>query len=213
MRSRLISMLTVIGAVTVLVLASNTVAIAATGKGFILGKTNAAKTTTTLKRTTAGSALSLRTKSSANAPLTVNGTGVVTNFNADKLDGLDANAFGSASALATTTSDLAATRNDLNATKAMTPIANGFINSNGTASGTNTTGVSNVFWNNSLSRYEVTLTVVDYYYLNYQTTITPTCEGTTASIGSYEGRLVVKFTDVDGNYKQCNFTFATTRLQ
>jgi hypothetical protein len=84
--------LTVIGAVTILVLAANSAVYAATGGKFILGKTNKANKVSTLKRTTSGSALSLVTKSSANAPLATNGRGKVTNLNADMVDGLDSTA-------------------------------------------------------------------------------------------------------------------------
>ena len=91
--SRWKTLLTVIGAVTVLVLAGNTVAFAATGHALVLGKRNAADKITTLKRTSAGSALNLKTTSSSTAPLTVNGTGKVVNLNADQVDGLDATAF------------------------------------------------------------------------------------------------------------------------
>jgi hypothetical protein len=63
--------LTVIGAVTVLVLAGNTVALATTGHALILGKGNSANRITALTRTTSGSALKVTTKSTANAPLTV----------------------------------------------------------------------------------------------------------------------------------------------
>jgi hypothetical protein len=80
---------TVVGTVTVLVLAGNTIALAATGQGFLLGRTNTANTVTILTRTTSGTALSIHSASSANAPLAVNGTGKVAHLNADKLDGLD----------------------------------------------------------------------------------------------------------------------------
>lgn len=83
------TVLSVLGAVTVLVLAANTVALAATGQALILGKSNSANTYTALTRTTSGTALKLQTASSSNAPLTVNGKGKVTNLNADRLDGLD----------------------------------------------------------------------------------------------------------------------------
>ncbi|HET6168115.1 MAG TPA: hypothetical protein VFE07_14885 [Marmoricola sp.] len=82
--------LTVIGAVTILVLAANSAVYAATGGKFILGHTNKANKVSTLKRTTSGAALNLVTKSSSNAPMTVNGKGKVSNLNADKVDGLDA---------------------------------------------------------------------------------------------------------------------------
>jgi hypothetical protein len=90
---KLKSFLTVLGAVTVLVLAGNTVAFAATGGKFFLGKTNKADQVSTLKRTTSGAALNLVTKSSSNAPLTTNGKGKVANLNADSLDGKDSSAF------------------------------------------------------------------------------------------------------------------------
>jgi hypothetical protein len=89
MRSKLLAGLSVVGTVTILVLAANTVAIAATGKGFLLGRTNTTSRATTLTRTTPGVALQVRTKSSTNPPLAVNGRGRVTNLNADSVDGLD----------------------------------------------------------------------------------------------------------------------------
>ncbi len=86
------TVLTVIGAVTVLVLAANTVAMATTGHSFMLGKTNSANKATTLSRTTNGTVLTLHTKSSSSAPLSVNGHGKVANLNADTVDGLDSSA-------------------------------------------------------------------------------------------------------------------------
>ena len=62
---------------------------AATGHAFVLGKLNKANRVTVLKRTTSGTALSLRTTSSSAAPLSVNGGGRVANLNADRIDGLD----------------------------------------------------------------------------------------------------------------------------
>src|SRR5690349_973681 len=81
--------LTVLGAITVLVLAGNTVALAATGQGFLLGKTNTANTVSTLQRTTAGPALKLTTDTASSSPFSTNGTGKVTNLNADKIDGFN----------------------------------------------------------------------------------------------------------------------------
>lgn len=82
-------LLSILGAATILALAANTVSIAATGSGFILGKSNSANTISALTRTTSGTVLKLQSASSANPPLAVNGTGKVTNLNADKVDGLD----------------------------------------------------------------------------------------------------------------------------
>jgi hypothetical protein len=81
--------LTVIGAITVLLLAGNTVAYAATGGKFFLGKTNFANKQSTLVRTTSGPALKLATKYASNPPLATNGRGRVANLNADMVDGLD----------------------------------------------------------------------------------------------------------------------------
>ncbi|HWJ09155.1 MAG TPA: hypothetical protein VNS46_07245 [Nocardioides sp.] len=87
---RLKTALTVLGAVTVLLLAGNTLAYAATGKPLLLGSSNYAGKQTSLARTTNGPVLNLRARSSSSAPLTTNGRGKVTNLNADKVDGLDA---------------------------------------------------------------------------------------------------------------------------
>lgn len=81
--------LAVLGAVTILLLAGNTIALAATGQALLLGKSNSANNITAVTRTTSGSALKLQTQSSTNPPLTVNGKGKVTNLNADTVDGLD----------------------------------------------------------------------------------------------------------------------------
>lgn len=81
----------------VVIAAVDYTASAATGRPFLLGKLNKADKVTTLKRTTGGPALALRTRSTSAAPLTVNGTGTVTNLSADKVDGLDATALGTRS--------------------------------------------------------------------------------------------------------------------
>lgn len=66
--------------------------LAATGQSFLLGKYNSANTISAITRTTSGTVLKLQSASSTNTPLVVNGTGRVTNLNADKLDGLDSTA-------------------------------------------------------------------------------------------------------------------------
>jgi hypothetical protein len=81
------SVLAVIGAAAVLVLAANTVTMAATGQGFLLGKTNTAGAVSTLQRTTDGPALKLDVKNPASAPLITDGKGKVSNLNADSVDG------------------------------------------------------------------------------------------------------------------------------
>jgi FlaG/FlaF family flagellin (archaellin) len=90
--NRLKSLITVIGAVTVLVLAGNTIALAATGHSFILGHVNYTSKQTTVARTTGGTALRVATKYRANSPFSVNGRGKVANLNSDLLDGLDSTA-------------------------------------------------------------------------------------------------------------------------
>lgn len=78
----------------VLVVSADYTATAATGHSFILGKLNKANKITALKRTTAGPALQLKTKSSSAPPMAVNGTGKVANLNADLVDGKDSSQLG-----------------------------------------------------------------------------------------------------------------------
>lgn len=86
------STLAVFGAVGVLLLAGNTIALAATGQALLLGKSNSANTITALTRSTAGSGLKVTTHDSSNSPFLVNGKGKVTNLNADTVDGYDSTA-------------------------------------------------------------------------------------------------------------------------
>lgn len=79
--------LAVIGAAAILVLAANTVALAATGQALLLGKSNSSSNITAVTRTTSGSVLKLNSLSAANAPLSVTGKGKVINLNADTVDG------------------------------------------------------------------------------------------------------------------------------
>jgi hypothetical protein len=94
MRSKLTTLLTVIGAVTVLVLAANTVALATTGKALLAGKATTSSKLTSIVRTTPGTGFQVKTKSAANAPFAVNGKGKVGNLNADLVDGLDSSLLG-----------------------------------------------------------------------------------------------------------------------
>lgn len=95
--------LTVIGAVAVLVLAANTVALAATGNALILGKTNSAHQQTVVKRTTIGPPVRLVAKNPGAAPFTTNARGRIVNLNADKVDGLDSTALRTRSYMFTAT--------------------------------------------------------------------------------------------------------------
>lgn len=79
--------LAVVGAAAVLVVGIDAVSFAATGNGLILGHSNTAKKTTTLRNTGSGAALNLVTKKSTSAPFTTNAKGQVANLNASMLDG------------------------------------------------------------------------------------------------------------------------------
>jgi hypothetical protein len=74
----------VIGAGVLLFAASDAITYAATGSSLVLGKINTANAATTIQNTGAAPALRLLTKSSATAPLIVNGKGKVTNLYADR---------------------------------------------------------------------------------------------------------------------------------
>jgi hypothetical protein len=76
--------LAVIGAGVILFAATDVVTYAATGSSLVLGKINAANSTTTIKNTGTTPALKLLTKSAATAPMAVNGKGKVTNLYADR---------------------------------------------------------------------------------------------------------------------------------
>jgi hypothetical protein len=76
--------LAVIGAGMILFVATDAATYAATGSSLVLGKLNAANATTTIQNTGSKPALKLVTKSSATAPLIVNGKGKVTNLYADR---------------------------------------------------------------------------------------------------------------------------------
>lgn len=81
----------VLASAALLVGAANLGAYAATGGPLILGKTNTASKTTTLKTTGNGAALKLKSKA-GKAPLKVSNTTKVKKLNADLVDGLDSGA-------------------------------------------------------------------------------------------------------------------------
>lgn len=85
------SLLATIAAAAVLVGGANVASYAATGKPLVLGKSNAAGSTTVLKNTGRGPALSLTSKRSAPS-LAVSSRAKVTRLNADRVDGLEASA-------------------------------------------------------------------------------------------------------------------------
>jgi hypothetical protein len=76
--------LAVIGVGAILFAATDAVTYATTGSSLVLGKINAANATTTIQNTGTNPALKLLTKSTATAPLVVNGKGKVTNLYADR---------------------------------------------------------------------------------------------------------------------------------
>src|ERR1043165_7103124 len=85
-RPSLRAVLTTVAAAAVLVGGADLTAYAATGNAFILGHSNSAGGTTSLKNTGRGPALSLNNIKSA-PPLVVNSRKVVKNLNADTVDG------------------------------------------------------------------------------------------------------------------------------
>lgn len=80
--------LAVVGAAAVLAAGADSIAFAATGDSLLLGKTNKAGKTTTVK-SAKGPALSLKTKKNA-APFAVSSNKKVAKLNADAVDGLGA---------------------------------------------------------------------------------------------------------------------------
>jgi len=92
-RSRLVPVLL---SAALLVGAANLGAFAATGGPLLLGRSNAASKTTTLKSTGPGPALSLKSKKGT-APLKVSGSTKVAKLNADRVDGLEGDALRSRS--------------------------------------------------------------------------------------------------------------------
>jgi hypothetical protein len=83
-----------VAAYAALLLAAGGTAAAATGASFLLGHSNTAKATSGLTNSGKGVALSLKTSSAKYAPLSVSSKALVTNLNANYLDGLPSSAFG-----------------------------------------------------------------------------------------------------------------------
>lgn len=92
---RLKTTLTALFVTGMLVIGVDYASYAATGSSLLLGKANSTPNLTTVTRTKAGPALSVKTKTKKSAPFVVNGKGRVANLNADLLDGIDASALGS----------------------------------------------------------------------------------------------------------------------
>lgn len=85
---RIRSVLSTLAVALMLVVGLDYVSYAATGQSLVLGKANKASTLTSLQRTTAGPALTIKVKPGS-APFTVSNGTKVARLNADLLDGLD----------------------------------------------------------------------------------------------------------------------------
>ncbi|HEX7738066.1 MAG TPA: hypothetical protein VF426_00300 [Marmoricola sp.] len=221
MRTRLAQALSLIGAVTVLVLAANTVALAADGKGFLLGRTNKASQVTILQRTTTGPALSLR--ATGGPPLAVNSSVKVKNLNADTLDGKSSEAFASAGVKNTVTklgttvngvknsvtelgTELSALENKVTAAGPLTPIAAGYITETGTVIHAHGIGAVGYLGNGA---YRVEIIGEDYFYTDYVPMVTPECSRVTVDASSSGGYFYVAFKDAaTGNGTACAFALS-----
>lgn len=69
----------------------------------------------------------------------------------------------------------------------------------------NSYGVTSVTWNTSYGWWEIKLTGIDYFYLDYLTVVTP-FDGF-ANASSVGGKLVIRIYDEAGNHMRtgCNF--------
>lgn len=94
----------------------------------------------------------------------------------------------------------------------LTPIAYGFINSNGTTvPGSSSSNVSSS-WNSSLSRYEITISGYSYFFSSFVTVVTPSANTPViATTGSVSGNLLVHLHNLSGNKVQGDFQFVTYR--
>lgn len=173
----------------VLLVCTDYVAFAATGKSLLLGKLNHAAAVTTIDRTTNGPALKLTTNNGASAPIVTNGHGRVANLNADTVDGKHASAF---------------------APKARAPIAAGHVQANGTLGGD--FGVSAVSWDAPNHRYLITLTGQSAVVDDFPTAVSPTCYGLDVAVGSIGGSLTVEFVNAAEDHVQCEFGFIVVKL-
>lgn len=210
MRTRLIQALALLGAAAVLALAANSAALAANGKGFLLGKANKASKVTTLQRTKPGPALSLKTKSGP--PLAVGNSMKVDRLNADQVDGKSATDFAPSSVVGTVKSlglDVVALNDRVETADALAPIAAGFIYADGTLG--KSRGIAGASYSGGY--YLVEITGENYYYTNYAPTVTAECDGVTANANSAGGKLFVAFLDVaTGAPKQCAFAVSVIKL-
>ena len=187
-----------IGLVAAVGLVGNSVSLAATGQGLVLGKGNTAKSATGMQRTTTGPVLSLKNKRATDA----------------RVDGIEAKAT-QADARAT------AAQGGVDAITPKLPIAQGYFLTDGSVA-PRTYGIASATWSTANSRFEITLNGVDTFYPSqYVTQVTP--EGPcTANYRGSGGKLVVETRIISTvvstppaaiNYAiQCPFSLTVTRL-
>jgi hypothetical protein len=76
-----------------------------------------------------------------------------------------------------------------------------------------TTNVKNIIWNNSLKRYEITISGEKYFFSDYTTLVTPNCDNATVKTSSVDNKLLVYFKKStppdEGTGIQCAFQFVT----
>ena len=188
------TVLKAVGLVAVLGIVGNSVSLAATGHGLVLGKSNKAAKATAIQRTTPGPVVALRTKRATDAPFTVNGRGRVANLNADTVDGLDSSAFaraattaavservdavmtkaGSAEQTATdAAANAAAAQSTADSLARRLPIAQGYFLTDGSRAA-GSYGIASSKWNVTDARFEITLPgVTTFFPSQYVTQVTP----------------------------------------
>ncbi len=177
----------VVAAVAVALLIATSVdyvAYATTGRSLILGQLNVADTTTAVKNTGSGPAMTFKVKRKTAAPFAVNASGRVIRLNADKVDGLDS-------------LDLA-------------PLAVGVIDSSGDL--LHGRGITSVVVDPTSQQYFIDLDGADYRSDRFTTVVTTTCAGVVARTTSSSGSLVVALQDSDLAPALCQFGFVTYAL-
>ncbi len=215
-----------LGAVAVLGIVGNSVSVAATGQGLVLGKSNKAATPTAIQRTTAGPVLTIRTKKTTDAPFTVNGRGWIRNLNADTLDGMDSSVFTRASTTAVLSGRVDAVEATANgaANQARTaqtgvdaiapqlPIAQAMIELDGTVHA-GSRGISSSTYNSVMRRYEIGLTKApNYSTFAYVAQATP-IDDCRIRVGDVNGKLIVSAGQPTvTTLGQCRFVLTVTPL-
>lgn len=184
MRTRISRILAVIGAATILTLAANSIVLAATGSGLVLGRANTASTLTSLVRTSIGPALNLQTRNAKTPPFTTNARGQVANLNASLLGGKPASAFAPAGGPGRV-------------------IATAIVNGAGQL--TASSGISSITWESGPHWYAVQRSAGSFDTSNQAVSISPMCSAS-PDYDSISGVIVVSFNDHNNNSVQCGFS-------